>query len=724
MPALKCTRLTWRDPIEAFAPLKDSPYALLMHGARKRWSYICAFPLETMEVVDRDADSVLDRLKTVQKAVGFKRPEDAPPFCGGWAGLISYEFGRQILPKLDLTPKSSGWPDIALGFYDQLISFDHKNKTMCYWKWGWRDKGARSESLLDYVFQEQPSPFAGRLSQSEPKPNFSRSDYVERVAKTVDYVHAGDCFQANISQRFEFQLTDGAHPYDLTRRLDAQSAAPFSAYLRLNDRVLASNSPERFLKVRPTQDGGLKVSTKPIKGTRPRGVTPEDDQALAEALMSSEKDNAENLMIVDLMRNDLSRVCQAGTVNVPKLAALESYANVHHLVSTVEGELKSGLGPVDLLSAAFPGGSVTGAPKIRAMQIIAEMEEEARGPYCGSLIWMTPDGWMESSILIRSTALEKGETGWRGSYRSGGGIVADSEPLEEYQETLDKARAMTKALMSRTEKGPKHIVFLGAERTLSSEVNIQDRSFLLGDGCFETLRSINQVIEGIEEHLRLLRHSLNVLHIHAVPDDLSIKQALVELVDGRDEELALRITVSRGAGGRGADVLDSQPFTLVSASPLASGRPYPPLQVVTSSIRRNETSPLSRIKSTSYADNLQARREALNAGADEAMMLNTKGRIACLSMGNIVLWSPQSGWMTPSPDEGARPGYMRHQLSAILTESGASIKDARLEVEQLSEPGLCLFGCNSLWGLRPISSIDGRRFEIREVPERVRALLV
>ena len=219
--------------------------------------------------------------------------------------------------------------------------------------------------------------------------------------------------------------------------LRERNPAPFAAYLNTGEVQIVSASPERFLELR-----GRQVETRPIKGTRPRGATPEEDRRLGAELLASEKDRAENVMIVDLLRNDLSRVCRDHTVLTPEICVLESFATVHHLVSTVTGELRPGLDAVDLLRATFPGGSITGAPKIRAMEIIAELEPTRRGPYCGAIGWLGGDGWMDTSITIRTYAIKDGMV----AFQAGGGIVADSDPAAEYEETLDKARALIEAL--------------------------------------------------------------------------------------------------------------------------------------------------------------------------------------------------------------------------------------------------------------------------------------
>ena len=265
--------------------------------------------------------------------------------------------------------------------------------------------------------------------------NFDESAYLRTIRRAIDYVHAGDCFQVNIAQRLLTRQHEP--PLALYQRLREKNPAPFAGYLDLGDFVIASASPERFLRVRD----GL-IETRPIKGTRPRGRTPAEDFARADELRESAKDVAENVMIVDLMRNDLGRVCDYGSVQVEAVCRLESFRYVHHLVSEVRGRLRRGLDAVDLLRATFPGGSVTGAPKIRAMEIITELEQVARGAYCGCLGYVGFDGAMDTNLLIRTFTLGKG---WA-QFSVGGGIVADSDPRREYEETWHKAAGLLRGL--------------------------------------------------------------------------------------------------------------------------------------------------------------------------------------------------------------------------------------------------------------------------------------
>ncbi len=265
--------------------------------------------------------------------------------------------------------------------------------------------------------------------------NFTRPAYLAAIRRTKDYISAGDIYQVNLSQRLSAPLTTS--PWQLYDRLARENPSPFAAYFRTPDATIISCSPERFLQVR-----GREVETRPIKGTRPRGATPEEDARLAQELLSSEKDRAENVMIVDLERNDLGRVCEFGSVHVPELFAIEQYATVHHLVSTVRGRLRPGATALDCLRESFPGGSITGAPKVRAMEIIEELEPTRRGVYTGAIGYLCFSGDMDTNIVIRTIVIQNGLA----HFQVGGGIVADSVPEAEYQETMDKARALTRAL--------------------------------------------------------------------------------------------------------------------------------------------------------------------------------------------------------------------------------------------------------------------------------------
>jgi para-aminobenzoate synthetase component 1 len=375
------------------------------------------------------------------------RAADGPPFQGGVVGLAAYELGDRIEP-LGLG-RMPGWPDLAAARYETLLAFDHHRREVLAIGPN-LDQAQAALAWLDEPPRRAPSAaFAASLRVPDP------ACHERHVAEVVERIAAGEIFQANLARAWTGRLARYAQPFDLFARLTRQSPAPFAAYLRLPGLALVSNSPERFLKVTP-QAGALIAETRPIKGTVPRGRDAAEDARLAAALAASQKDRAENLMIVDLMRNDLSRVCRPGTVRAPELFAIERFANVSHLVSTVTGALTPDRTALDLLAAAFPPGSITGAPKVQAMKVIAELEPP-RGPFFGAMVWAGFDGALDSSVLIRTVAFAQEAGGWRFEARAGGGVVADSDPAAERAETDDKIAAILAALTceANQEAGPR-----------------------------------------------------------------------------------------------------------------------------------------------------------------------------------------------------------------------------------------------------------------------------
>ncbi|MBT9473296.1 MAG: aminodeoxychorismate synthase, component I [Pseudomonadota bacterium] len=431
----------WREPAEVLSAYAEEPWALgLVSGAPGepgRWSYLARDPDATLMVW---ADERRDPFAALSELLGPSSPGLAggPPFQGGVVGLASYEFADWVEP-LGLA-RQAAWPDLAAARYLSVLAFDREAQVVVAIGRGADEDAAlaRARAALSWLAAIPQVPRRGALTDGLI--NSDAAAYEAAVAQVVERIHAGEIFQANIARAWTGRLAGDARPFDVFARLVGQSAAPFAAYLRLPGLALVSNSPERFVAVR----GGA-VETRPIKGTRPRGRTPGEDAALAAELLASDKDRAENLMIVDLMRNDLARVCAPGSVRAPELFAVESFANVHHLVSTVVGRLAPGKGAVDLLRAAFPPGSITGAPKVQAMKTIASLETP-RGPYCGSLFWAGFDGDLDSSVLIRTAAFALDEGGWSLEARAGAGIVADSDPHAERLETEAKISALARAL--------------------------------------------------------------------------------------------------------------------------------------------------------------------------------------------------------------------------------------------------------------------------------------
>jgi len=350
-------------------------------------------------------------------------------------GLASYELGDRI-ERLGLGRMDS-WPDLVCGRYETILAFDHhRGEVLAI--------GPDAEAALGWLDVAAALSAHGPLADEIRTPDPARHEAA--VAQVVARIAAGEIFQANLARSWTGRLAAGRRPFDLFQRLAGASVAPFAAYLRLPGLALVSNSPERFLQVTPAGEA-LIAETRPIKGTAPRGATPDEDARLVAALAASRKDRAENLMIVDLMRNDLARVSTPGTVRVPALFAVERFANVSHLVSTVTATLAPGKSAIDLLAAAFPPGSITGAPKVQAMKVIAALEPP-RGPFFGAMFWAGFDGAFDSNVLIRTAAFAERDAVWRFEARAGGGVVADSDPVAERLETEAKIAAVLAALRS------------------------------------------------------------------------------------------------------------------------------------------------------------------------------------------------------------------------------------------------------------------------------------
>lgn len=426
-----------------FAPLADQPWAMLLDsaaqtGLNNRYDILVAEPCCTIKA--RDGITILtdeqgqhryqdDPLKVVQAALKCYFPEPAPaldlPFRGGALGYFGYDLGRYFEQLPEQAEHDIQLPDMAVGIYLWALVLDKEKQQLWYLDYRgdaeqhWRQLNSR---LCQY--DSDPAPFT---LTSNWQANMDKAGYAKRFHQVQQHLLAGNCYQINLAQRFSARYT--GNEWQAYLQLRHANAAPFSAFIRLPEGCVLCISPERFMQLHDQQ-----IETKPIKGTMPRHRDPEQDDANAETLQQSPKDRAENVMIVDLLRNDIGRVAQPGSVRVPSLFAIESYPAVHHLVSTVTGLLADGLDATDLLRAAFPGDSITGAPKISAMQIIEQLEPHRRSVYCGSIGYIDHGGDMDTNIAIRTLVASDGQLHcW-----AGGGIVADSTLDSEYQETLDK----------------------------------------------------------------------------------------------------------------------------------------------------------------------------------------------------------------------------------------------------------------------------------------------
>ena len=430
--------LPWREDAAEFwfSRLSHLPFAMLLHSGHadhpySRFDILVADPVRTLTTESLlPTDDPLMRLQEEIGALGLSAaPSPDLPFQGGALGLFGYDLGRRFetLPGRALADISL--PDMAVGLYDWALIVDHRKQTVSLLCHG------DVQGRLAWLEAQRPAPVEPFRLASGWRSNMTAADYAEKFSRVQAYLQSGDCYQVNLAQRF--QAAYRGDEWQAFTRLNASNKAPFSAFLRLERGAILSLSPERFIHLAE----GI-IQTRPIKGTLPRLADPDADRQQAEKLAASPKDRAENLMIVDLMRNDIGRVAEPGSVRVPELFVVEPFPAVHHLVSTVTARLPASRSACDLLRAAFPGGSITGAPKVRAMEIIDELEPHRRNAWCGSIGYISLCGTMDTSITIRTLTASNGTL----YCSAGGGIVADSQVEAEYQETFDKVNRILKQL--------------------------------------------------------------------------------------------------------------------------------------------------------------------------------------------------------------------------------------------------------------------------------------
>ena len=449
------------DAATLFGAVAHMPYSLFLDSANYthpdgRYSYILINPIEIIEAhgqhITISSGSHLshqngkDPFAIAQSRLAARdyldlQLADLPPFQGGLAGLFGYDLARtqEALPRS--ARSTSSVPDMALGLYDQVLAFDHTQEKAWIITHAKNDLEAdMKRAVLRHNLSGARITKMGELPSADWQKQFDQSTYMQRVQTVKDYIAEGDIFQANLSQQFSARLPDSFQPYAHYLHLREINPAPFASFFNLGDVHIASASPERFIQI----DADKTVTTKPIKGTAPRHPDTKLDTENALALETSEKDRAENTMITDLLRNDLSKCCRADSIYVAQFCKIESFTDVHHLVTTITGTLTDEQNALDALQACFPGGSITGAPKIRAMAIIEELEQQRRHAYCGSMAFVGFNGTMDSNILIRTLHFEDGTV----CFNVGGGITTLSHPEAEYHETLDKAQSLFNSFAS------------------------------------------------------------------------------------------------------------------------------------------------------------------------------------------------------------------------------------------------------------------------------------
>ncbi|MCY4155171.1 MAG: aminodeoxychorismate synthase component I [Gammaproteobacteria bacterium] len=436
-----------RDSAALFSPIAAEPWSIFLDSGYPRidsgrYDIMSARPSgmlltygEQTRIIRGNAvrHSNEDPFTLLRQELGERRVNlSGFPFAGGALGYFAYDLGRRLECLPTHCRDDINMPDLAVGLYDWALIVDHhRRRTWLIAAEGAALSAAEWEELQGLFSRADPQPTRDYAVQSGLIKHTGKEQYQAAFTRLQRYIRDGDCYQVNLAQRFSIEVTGDS--WSLYQRLRQLNPAPYSCFFRLDDGCILSSSPERFICV-----SGDLVETKPIKGTIRRSVYAYEDKALAAQLLESEKDRAENLMIVDLLRHDIGKNCETGSVRVPQLFALESFASVHHLVSTVTGRLARGRHALDLLRGAFPGGSITGAPKLRAMEIIEELEIWRRSVYCGAIGYIGFDGSMDTNIAIR-TLVHKDDRVW---FWAGGGIVADSTPESEYRECFEKAAAI------------------------------------------------------------------------------------------------------------------------------------------------------------------------------------------------------------------------------------------------------------------------------------------
>lgn len=645
----------------------------------------------------------LEFLRSVLSAFAVDRADARAPTQAGLFGYLAYDLKDHIedLPKTAVDDLFL--PQLCL-YAPSLILFRDRRENRFRLCIPVRKQGGHEEvrALRKWFFDrlrapadaEKPDFSGGGKGFFSP---FTRRTYMETVEKIRNYIVSGHIYQVNLSQRFETDFHGSA--FAMFARLFSAAPAPFYAYVHAGDHWIVSTSPERFLLRQ-----GRRVETRPIKGTRPRGKDPAEDRRLAEELKNSPKDDAELSMIVDLMRNDLGRVCAAGTVAVAEHKRLEAYPNVFHLVSVVRGLLAAGKDAVDLIRATFPGGSVTGCPRIRAMEIIDEMEPCRRHVYTGSIGYIGFDGVMDLSIAIRTATIARD----RMFFSVGGGVVFDSEPADEYEETLHKGRSVMSVFNARKPApAPEARVWQDGMLVPASGalVPVSEPGFQYGWGFFETIRVDRGRPHLLERHMQRFFRAWRALFNTPVPEltwAAIIDQVLEANGLGR-QVCAVKIL----AAARDAAAGFHPPRLVVSAVPYVHRLERAGKQALDLAVYPHpRQSPLAGHKTLNYLYYLLAGRWALETGADEAVILNPGGSLSETNTANLLLVQGRTVLRPESPHVLA--GVMEGAVLEILSEDGFSQKTGPLMPERFFESDAVIV-TNSLMGPVGAGSVDGRK---------------
>lgn len=629
----------------------------------------------------------------------FKLPEGSgPPMTAGLLGYLSYDL-KDMLENLHRTSVDElGLPLMVLYAPSLLVVHDQQAGTTRLMV-PQRIGGPEPVELIARFRQTLRQPAAvstGFAVDNESlASNFSRSEYRTAIRRILEYIAAGDIYQANMTQRFEAPFSGDA--FALFRHLFALNPAPFYAFVQCGDHQIVSTSPERFM-----MQNGDQVETRPIKGTRPRCRAADQDAAMRHELENSAKDAAELAMIVDLLRNDIGKVCRPGSVRVREHKRLEAYTNVYHLVSVVEGVLDEGQTSVSLLRAAFPGGSITGCPKVRAMEIIDELESCRRHVYCGSIGYIGFDRCMDFSIAIRTATILNDTL----RFAVGGGIVIESDPDQEYEETLHKGRTLLAACRGGGQiTRPRNIVWFNGRLTPAdaARVKVHDQGVLYGFGLFETIRADGGRAPLLEDHLKRFNCAWQSL-MPDPPPDLSWGEIIRQVVHANGLEYgcaAVKLLVTRGSRRTApwdhALLVSTRPYTHRLA-----GKSVPGLRL--GCYPHPRQTPLANFKTLNYLYYLKAGEWATQNGLDEAVILNPNGTVSETNSANLLLIDQKTITRPHSPT--VLPGVMAQALCRQLAEWGYTIEERPVLPDDLLSAGQVL-AANGLMGAAPVLHFDG-----------------
>jgi len=664
----------------------------------------CTEIVEDNRLIRYEGDP-LGHLKSLLAKYAVKPdPEALPCENGCAAGFISYDFGS-VLEKLpDTAVEEMDIPHLMFGFYDTAVVVDHEHGRTYVCAASQESRGQKERETYErqkidricrVISLEEAVDGPADDSFREFISDFSQTEYCDMVGKAREYIRNGDIFQVNLSRRIRTKINGDA--YHVYRKLRAANPAPFACYLHFGDLRVMSSSPERFFHLK---DGW--IETRPIKGTRPRGKSAQEDARLQEELLTSEKDLAELVMIVDLERNDLGRICRMGSVKVTELVKIEVYATVFHLVSTIRGELADGMDVTDCIRATFPGGSITGAPKIRAMEIIDELEPVKRNIYTGAIGYMGFDGTSDFNIAIRTIIADKEKA----FYQVGGGIVWDSVPEGEFIETLDKGSAIQYVLegkdMGQEKKTAPRKEIVPEKCSIPGKyVADTDFGFMYGLSLFETFPvQEDGSVKLLSAHAdRIIKSAESLGFALAFGAKEWEKFVTDYIADHKIGGKILRVTVSFG---NTADIKPSVHFSCREKS--STGHIDPGYRMHVSKTIRNETSILSAHKTGNYAENYLALKAVVSRNYDDALFLNSQRNLAETTKCNLFFVKNEILY-TSDLSCGILPGVVRDFVIQRAKALGISVIEGKFTLENLSEAQE-VFVTNSVIGIRWVSVIE------------------